>query len=347
VYEEENIMQPTTTQTPTTKKTMRAMSYSEYGRPSDVLALTDLPVPSPADDQVLIEVRASSINALDWRLITGTPLFMRLTQGLSRPKRTIPGADVSGSVVAIGASVSDLRVGDEVIAQVRGGGFAEFVLANEKFVVAKPASLNHEEASTLGVAPLTALQGLRDWGRLQPGQSVLINGASGGVGTFAVQIARALGASRITAVASTKHIERIAELGADLIIDYTLEDFTEVAGTHDLLFDNAGMNTAAEVRRVLAENGTHVMVTGPMNLFFGPMRRMLWSAIRYRGDDRTFVGGKTAQPNSTDLSTLVGLVEQGEVTPVMDRHWKLEEAVAALEYQGEGHARGKSVVVVS
>lgn len=322
------------------------MVYTSYGRPGDVLALREVPVPAVEADQVLVRVRATAINALDWRLITGTPYIARIG-GLRSPARNIPGADIAGNVVAIGANVTTFAIGDEVFGGIDGGGFAEYVAVRESNLAHRPANLNLQQSSTLGVAALTALQGLRDWGGLQSGQSVLINGASGGVGTFAVQIARALGASQITAVCSTRHIETVKSIGADRVIDYTNEDFTQTAGRHDLLFDNGGMNTASECRRVLVDGGTHVMVTGPMNGVFGPLPRMMGSAVTYLFNSRRFVGGKTARSTTEDLITLKRLVEEGAVSPVMDRLWKLDEAVAALEYQGEGHARGKSIIEVS
>lgn len=343
-------MQQLATQ-PTTHRaqvTMRAALYSEYGLPADVLSPEDIPVPTIEPDQVLVRVHASSVNARDWRLITGTPFIAKLDGGLRRPTtRNIPGDDIAGTVVAVGTDVDGFSVGDEVFGMPLGGGFAEYVALKPSLLAPKPANLSMEETATLGTAALTALQGLRDWGGLQPGQSVLINGASGGVGTFAVQIARALGASKVTAVVSPRHFDIMEKLGVDQVIDYTRDDFTLEAETHDLVFDNAGMNTGAEVGRVVADRGAHVMVTGPMKRFFGPVRRMAWSAIRSLGKRRRFVGGKTARADKDDLMVLREMAEQGQLRPIMDRRWSLEEAVAALEYQGEGHARGKSVVVVS
>lgn len=337
---------PATPETQPSTQTMLAMVYSEYGVPRDVMSMNEVPVPEISDDQVLVRVNAAGVNALDWRLMTGTPYLARI-DGPRRPARNIPGADIAGTVVATGSEVSDLEIGDEVFGEIAGGGFAEYVAVKASNVVPRPTNLTMEETATLGVAALTALQGLRDWGGMKAGQSVLINGASGGVGTFAVQIARALGASKITAVASTRHLEAIEALGVDRVIDYTKEDFTRVAGEHDLLFDNAGMNTGSECRRVVAEHGTHVMITGPMGGFLGPFRRVVWSSLTYMFNSQTFVGGKTARSTKEDLLTLKTLVEEGKIVPVMDRRWTLDQAVEAVEYQGEGHARGKSIVVVS
>jgi NADPH:quinone reductase-like Zn-dependent oxidoreductase len=336
---------PITAQSRLTTQTMRATVYTDYGLPRDVLRMTEVERPVPDADGLLIKVQASSVNALDWRLITGTPFIARISDGIRKPSRHVPGADISGTIEAVGADVDGHSPGDEVFAEIPGGGFAEYVAVAADKVAPKPINVGFEESATLGVAALTALQGLRDWGNLQPGQSVLINGASGGVGTFAIQIARALGASEITAVCSTDKVEIARTLGADHVIDYTREDFTRVAGAHDLLFDNAGMNPYAECRRVIAADGTHVMITGPMKRWFGPVRRILWSALRAMPEGRTFVGGKTAQQSTNDLLTLKQMVEAGTVTPVMDRRFSLDEAVEALHHQGEGHARGKSVVI--
>ncbi len=338
---------PTTSKSQPSTQTMRAMVYTRYGLPRDVLTLSAVERPVPDADSLLIRVHAASLNALDWRLITGTPFIARVADGIRRPSRHIPGADISGTVEAVGESVSEFSAGEEIFAEIPGGGFAEFVTVPADRVALKPANLSLEESATLGVAALTALQGLRDWGNMQPGQRVLVNGASGGVGTFAIQIARALGASHVTAVCSTDKMEIARSLGADLVIDYTKEDFTKVAPTHDILFDNAGMRPFSECRRVIEADGTHVVITGPMHKWFGPMRRIIWSALRAMPGERKFVGGKTAQQSTADLNILKAMVEAGSVKPVMDRRFSLEDAVAALHYQGDGHARGKSLVLPS
>jgi NADPH:quinone reductase-like Zn-dependent oxidoreductase len=340
-------LQPhTSSPTDQTTQTMRAMVYDRYGLPRDVLRMAEIDRPTTGPGDVLVRVRAASVNALDWRLITGTPFLARLSDGIRKPSRHIPGADISGTVEAVAEDVDAFAPGDEIFAHVPGGGFAEYIVVSADKIVHKPDNLELDEAAALGVAALTALQGLRDWGNLQPGQTVLVNAASGGVGTFALQIARALGASEVTAVCSTDKREIALSLGADRVIDYTREDFTRVAGPHDLLFDNAGMRPHAECRPVLGSDGTHVVITGPMNTWLGPVRRIVWSALRAMPGDRTFVGGKTARQSTADLLALKEMVDAGVLTPVVDRRFSLDQAVEALHHQGEGHARGKSLVIV-
>jgi len=238
---------------PRVPTTMRATTYDRYGKPEDVLRVTEVPVPATGPADVLVEVRSASVNALDWHFTTGLPMFARPALGLRRPHRTIPGADVAGVVVAVGADVTRHRVGDEVFGEVSGGGFAEYVAAPADWMVAKPANLGFEEASTIGVAAETALQGLRDWGRLEEGQRVLVNGASGGVGTYAVQLAKALGAAHVTAVCSTHNVETAARIGADRVVDYTREDATATRERYDLIFDNAGVWPLRTCGRMLGE----------------------------------------------------------------------------------------------
>jgi NADPH:quinone reductase-like Zn-dependent oxidoreductase len=253
---------------------MRAATYHRYGRPEEVVSVRDVPVPEPGPGEVLVEVRAASVNALDWHFVTGLPMFARPTLGLRRPKRTVPGADVSGVVAAVGPDVTGWAVGDEVLGEVHGGGFAEYVVAPADWLVAKPASLSFEQAATIGVAAETAIQGLRDWGSLREGESVLVNGASGGVGTFAVQVAKALGAGHVTAVCSTLNVETALKLGADRVVDYTREDAARLlrssGTTYDVLFDNAGVWPLRTCSRMLAEGGRYVMVTSPKSRWLRP-----------------------------------------------------------------------------
>lgn len=323
---------------------MTAARQHRYGRPQDVLEIERIPVPEPGAGQVLVRVAASSVNALDWHYLTGTPMVARIDMGLRRPSRTIPGADIAGTVVAVGDDVTALIVGDEVFGDIGGGGFSEYVNVDASRLVRRPKNLSLEESSTLGVAALTALQGLRDWGRLQPGQNVLINGASGGVGTFALQIAKALGAAHITGVCSTQNVERAISLGADRVVDYTTEDFTDLTDRFDLFFDNAGSKSLSRSRAMLTENGILVMITGRKGRWLRPVDRMVGGVVRSRFWSQQFVS-RTAAADRDDLMTLKQMVESGEIRPVMDRRFPLHEAARALAYQGDGHARGKSVVI--
>ena len=326
--------------------TMRAATYDRYGRPEDVVRVQRVPVPQPGPDDVLLRVAAASVNALDWHFTTGLPMFARpAALGLRRPKRTVPGADVAGTVVACGDSVKRFRVGDEVFGHIDGGGFAEYVVAPAEWLVGKPQGLSLEESATLGVAAETALQGLRDWAGLRAGQTVLINGASGGVGTFAVQLAKALGASHVTAVCSTPNVETAARLGADRVVDYTQEDLTAGDQTYDVVFDNAGSWSLRDCRRLLADDGIYVMVTAPKSKWLRPLPRMLAAIPYFKATRGRCAVGKVADRDTTDLELLRDLVERGEVRPVMDRRFTLDEAAEALRVQGEFHARGKSVVV--
>ncbi len=329
----------------TQQGTMRAAVQTGFGSADDVIEMRTVPVPQPAADEVLIEVAASSVNALDWHYLTGTPRIARVSFGFRTPKRRIPGADIAGTIVAVGDDVTEFGVGDEVFGEVGGGGFGEFALAKTSLLSHNPANLSLEDSSTLGVAALTALQGLRDWGELQPGDRVLINGASGGVGTFAVQMAKALGAGHVTGVCSTPNVEIVESLGADRVIDYTKEDFTKLDETFDLFFDNAASKTLTQSRRMLTSDGVLVGITGKKGGWIRPIDRMLGGMIRSKFWSQRFVS-KTAQAKSGDFTVIKDMVESGQVRPVLDRRFQLEDVVAALAYQGEGHARGKSVVVV-
>lgn len=325
-------------------KTMRAAVQNGFGTARDVIEVKEVPVPDLEPDRVMVEVAAASLNALDYHYMTGTPRIARLDMGLRRPKRTIPGADIAGTITAIGSDVTDWQVGDEVFGEIGGGGFAEFARPRASVLAPKPANVTMAEASTLGVAALTALQGLRDWGGLRPGQTVLINGASGGVGTFAIQIAKALGADHVTGVCSSGNIETAYALGADRVIDYTKDDFTALNDRFDLFFDNAGSRSLGRSRTMIEDDGVLVMVTGKKGGWIRPVDRVLAGVIRSRFWSQRFVN-KTARANRSDLLILKDMVESGLVKPVMDRRFSLEEAAEALAYQSEGHARGKSVVI--
>jgi NADPH:quinone reductase-like Zn-dependent oxidoreductase len=286
------------------------------------------------------------VNALDWHYMTGTPYFLRFQNGFRTPKRLIPGADVAGTVVKVGSEVTEFEPGDEVFGDIGSGGFATYAAGKARFLAHRPASLPLEESAALGVAALTALQGLRDWAAMKPGDRVLINGASGGVGTFAVQIARALRASHITAVCSTPNVETARSLGADRVVDYTKEDFTEIEDKFDVFFDNAGSKSLGDSKKMLRDHGVLVMVTARKGKWFRPIDRMLAGAIRSMFWSQRFVN-KVAEASGDDGAVLAQMVEEGTLRPVIDRRFALAEAVDALAYQASGHARGKSIVEVS
>ncbi len=321
---------------------MRAIVRNTYG-PPDVLELGETDKPELTDDGVLVRVRAASINAADWYELTGTPYVARMQMGLRKPKSNTLGVDFAGTVEAVGRDVTQLRPGDDVFGG-RSGAFADYVCAR-RAVVAKPAALTFEEAAAVPVAALTALQGLRDKGQLQPGQKVLINGASGGVGTFAVQIAKALGAE-VTGVCSTRNVDTARSLGADHVIDYTREDFTQTDRRYDLLLDIAGSRSWSECKRVLNPKATLVIVGAPKgNRSLGPLghiARVRLASIPSSQRTLFFV----AKFNMPDMVVLRDLLESGKVKPVIDRRHELNEIADAFRYMGEGHAQGKIVVTV-
>ena len=322
---------------------MKAIVYCDYGSP-DVLKVEDIEKPAPGDDQVLVRVRAASVNPLDWHYMRGTPYFMRLGAGLRKPKVTRLGVDFAGTVEAVGRNVNRFKPGDEVFGG-RTGAFAQYVLVREDRAVAlKPANLTFEQAASVGVAAITALQGLRDKGQIQPGQKVLINGASGGVGTFAVQIAKSFGAE-VTGVCSTRNVDMVRSIGADRVIDYTREDFTKSAQRYDLMIDTVGNHSLLECRRALNPKGRYIMVGGPAGRWIDPGPRALNAFVLSRfvsQDMRMFL----AELNKEDLTILRDLLQSGKVTPVIDRHYRLSEVPEAIRYVEEGHARGKVVITV-
>ncbi|WP_425309369.1 NAD(P)-dependent alcohol dehydrogenase [Ammonicoccus fulvus] len=327
--------------------TMLAATTERFGRPEDVVRMRRITTPAPEPGEILIDVAAASVNAADWHWATGLPMFSRIALGFRRPKRSIAGTDVAGTVVALGAGVTTWSLGDRVCGQLEAGGsFAEYALAPADRVVAVPDGVDLETAATLGIAAETALQGLRDWGGLTEGQSVLINGASGGVGTFAVQLARALGAGRIVAVGSTANIETAAGLGADEVIDYTTTDPTGVlTETFDIVFDNVGVWPLRECRRLVGDNGVYVMTTAPKSPWLHPLPRMLATPLYFGATRGKAVAGRTAAYSPEDLRTLLGLAAAGRITPVIERRFPLAEAAEALRLQGEFHARGKSLII--
>jgi NADPH:quinone reductase-like Zn-dependent oxidoreductase len=327
-----------------TLKTMNALVYDRFG-PPDVVDLREIEKPAPADDEVRVRVHAISVNPVDWHMMTGLPVIARIQTGFRKPKTGRLGGDFAGTVDAVGENVTEFQAGDEVFG-VRHGAIAGYVCVGEdRAVAAKPPRLTFEEAAAVPVAAFTALQGLRDKGKIEPGQRVLINGASGGVGTFAVQIAKAFG-GEVTGVCSPRNVELVRSIGADHVIDYTKEDFTEGSRRYDLLLDVAGNHVWSEYKRILEPNGTHVRVGGPKtNRVIGPLGQVLrlqLSAVPSSQKTTFFI----ANPNKADLLVLSELIESGKVTPVIDRRYELAEVADALEYLGAGHARGKVVVTV-
>jgi NADPH:quinone reductase-like Zn-dependent oxidoreductase len=322
---------------------MRAIVYHQYGTP-DVLELQEVEKPIPQDDEVLVKVQAASVNALDWHLLSADIFLVRLNSGLTKPKLQILGADIAGTVEEVGRNIQQLHPGDEVFGDIFDsglGGFAEYVCSTEDALVPKPANLSFEEAAAIPVAALTALQGLRNKGQIQPGQKVVINGASGGVGTFAVQIAKAFGAE-VTAVTSTGNMDTVRSLGADQIIDYTKEDFTKNGKHYDLILAANGYHLIFDYKHSLLSKGRYVMSGGTMAQMFQAM--LLGPLISMTGSQK--MGNFMAKANHNDLLVLKELVEAGKVKPVIDRRYPLSETAEAMRYLGAGHARGKVVITV-
>ena len=323
---------------------MKAIVCTKYG-PPDVLQLQEVAKPTPKADEVLVKVHAASVNAYDWHLLTADIFLVRLMGGgLLRPKKAIPGVDIAGRIEAAGSNVKQFRPGDEVFGDISAcaeGGFAEYVAVPEHVLALKPAALSFEEAAAVPMAAITALQGLRDQGKIQAGQKVLINGASGGVGTFAVQIAKAFGAE-VTAVCSTRNLDLARTLGADRVIDYTREDFTRSGQTYDLVFAANGYHPLSAYKRALAPQGIYVMAGGKPGQIFQAM--LLGSWMSEKGGKK--LGGFTARASQKDLVMLKELLDAGKVVPVIDRRYSLSEAAEALRYLGAGHARGKVVITV-
>jgi NADPH:quinone reductase-like Zn-dependent oxidoreductase len=326
------------------RKTMKAIVHKGYGRPEPpVIDLGEVDVPVPEDDQVLVRVVASSVNPVEWYGVTG-PYFARIGAGFRKPKDPRLGADLAGVVEAVGRNVRDLRPGDEVFG-TGAGAWAEYTVAKAIRLAPKPANVSFEEAATVPIAGLTALQALRDHGQVQPGQTVLINGASGGVGTFAVQLAKAFGAD-VTAVCSTRNVEQARALGADRVVDYAREDFTELGIRHDLLVDVVGSRSFLASRRALKPDATFVLVGGKMTYRgLGPLPHIAGTILksRFRSQRMTFF---IAKVTTEHLSLMRDLIEAGKVRPVVERTYPLSEACDALAYLGEGHARGKLVITV-
>src|SRR5438105_949105 len=325
---------------------MKAIVYSDYGLSN--LKLENVEKPVPNDDQLLVRVRAASVNPYDWHFIEGTPYIMRaMGVGLRKPKDTRLGVDFAGTVETVGKNVTQFKPGDEVFGG-RGGAFAEYVCPRANRAIAlKPANLTFEQAASVNIAGITALQALRDKGNVQPGQKVLINGASGGVGTFAVQIAKSFGAD-VTGVCSTRNVDMVRSLGADHVIDYTKEDFAKGPERYDVILDNVPNHSLSECRRILNPNGKYVMIGGGGpndSRWIGPFGRVIKTMVLSRFVSQK-MGMMMADTNQNDLTILADMMQSGKVKPVIDRTYKLSELPAAIAYLEEGHARGKVIITV-
>jgi len=323
---------------------MKAAVYRKYGLPKDVLRLEEVTKPVPKEDEVLVKVHASSLNQYDWHLMTADIFLVRLNMGLVRPKNNVPGADIAGQVEEVGRNVKQFQPGDEVfgdIAAYGAGGFAEYVSVPEKFLARKPANVTVEEAAAIPMAAITALQGLRDEGKIRPGHKVLIQGASGGVGTFAIQIAKAFGAE-VTAVCSTRNVDQSRSLGADHVIDYTREDFTRNGQRYNLILAANGYHSLSDYKRALTPQGIYVMAGGKPTQMFQAL--LLGSLVSEKGGRK--MGLVSAKSDQQDLVFMKELFEAGKVRSVVDRCFPLKESVEAMQYLGTGHARGKIVVTI-
>jgi NADPH:quinone reductase-like Zn-dependent oxidoreductase len=320
---------------------MKAILYTRPG-PPEVLRYEEIPKPTPADDEVLLRIRAASVNPLDWRLLQGGPFLVRLLLGMRKQKVTRPGREVAGEVEAVGRNVVQLKVGDAVFGTCEGA-FAEYACAAESQLALKPENVTFEQAAAVPVAAFTALQGLRDRGQVKAGEKVLINGAAGGVGTFAVQIAKAFGAE-VTGVCSTRNVELVRSLGADHVIDYTREDFTQGGERYDVIFDAVGNHSLSACRRVLNPKGLFLMVGGPKELG-SALTRALKAVLLSPFVSQSFVV-VMARRRKEDLIAMSDLIAAGKVTPVIDRTYPLREVAKAFRYMEAGHARGKVVITV-
>ena len=326
---------------------MKAIVYCDYGLGN--LKLENVEKPVPNDDQILIRVRATSVNPYDWHFIEGTPKIMRLGVGLRKPKDTRLGVDYAGTVEAVGKNVTQFKPGDEVFGG-RGGAFAEYVcVRQDRLVATKPANITFDQAGSADIAGVTALQAVRDKGKVQSGQKVLINGASGGVGTFAVQIAKSYGAD-VTGVCSTRNVDLVRSLGADHVIDYTKEDFTKGDQRYDVILDNVANHSISEYRRVLTPKGKYIMIGGGSGAkdwqgLFGMMTRP-FKAMLLKPFVSQEMGMMLTDPKQNDLVVLADLMQSGKVKPVIDRTYTLEQLPDAVRYVEEGHARGKVVITV-
>lgn len=324
---------------------MKAIVYTEYGSP-DVLKLKEVAKPTPKDDEVLVKVYAVSVNAADLHLLRADPFLIRLSSGLLKPKNQILGSDIAGQVEAVGKNVTQFKPGDEVFGDISAngwGGFAEYACASENAFALKPGNLSFEEAAAVPMAAVTALQGIRYAGQIQPGQKVLIHGASGGVGSFALQLAKSFGAE-VTAVCSTRNVEMTRSIGADHVIDYTREDFSMTSQQYDLILATNGDRSISDYRRALSPKGIYVQTGGSMRQMTEAMIQGPWIS---RSGSQKMGNMGVAKPNQNDLVTIKELIEAGKVKPVIDRCYPLAETAEALRYLEEGHAQGKVVITVT
>lgn len=324
---------------------MKAIVYTEYGSP-DVLQIKEVAKPTPKDDEVLVKVYAVSVNAADLHLLRADPFLIRLSSGLLKPKNQVLGSDIAGQVEAVGKNVKQFKPGDAVFGDISAdgwGGFAEYACAREDAFALKPANMSFEEAAAVPMAAVTALQGIRYAGQIRPGQKVLIHGASGGVGLFALQLAKSFGAE-VTAVCSTRNLDIARSIGADHVIDYTKEDFTSAGEQYDLIIAVNGDRTISEYRRALSPKGTYVQTGGSMRQMTQAMIQGPW--ISKTGSQKMGNMG-VAKPNQKDLVTMKELLEAGKVKPVVDQCYPLSEAAEAIRYLEQGHAQGKVVITVT
>jgi NADPH:quinone reductase-like Zn-dependent oxidoreductase len=325
----------------TGSETMQAIVYRCYGS-SDVLKLEDIEKPTPADDEVLVKVVAAAVNPLDWHFMRGTPYFLRLLTGVGAPDNTGLGVDFAGTVEAVGSKVRNFKPGDDVFGG-SNGSFAEYVTVHESgALVMKPADVSFEQAASAPIAAITALQALRDIGKLEPGQKVLINGASGGVGTFAVQIAKSFGAE-VTGVCSTRNAEMVLSIGADHVVDYTQEDYTQSGKKYDLILDMVGNHSLSENRAALEDDATFIIVGGGKGNWLGPMMSPIKAMMLSPFVDQEFVM-IMAEQRADDLAILGEFMQTGKMTPVIDSRYPLSEVPAALRHSEDGHARGKIII---
>jgi NADPH:quinone reductase-like Zn-dependent oxidoreductase len=320
---------------------MKAIVYEKYGSP-DVLKTEEVEQPVAKDNEVLVKIHAASVNPLDWHISGAKPFLVRLDQGLLKPKNNTLGADIAGRAEAVGKDIKMFKPGDEVFGDIFNGGFAEYVCVAEDKLVPKPPNISFEEAAAVPVAALTALQGLRDIGKIRSGQKVLVNGASGGVGTFTVQIAKSFG-TEVTGVCSTPNLDMVRSIGADHVIDYTQEDFTRTGQSYDLIYDAVGNRTVSDLKRILSPKGICALMgyTSVALLF----RTMLMGPLVSMTSNKKF-GTMVANSNQKDMFFLANLLETSKIKPVIDRRYTLNEVPEALRYLEKGHAKGKVVITL-